>query len=78
MLTLAIEARFATDRNGQRRQSTRRTGSVRIVPLAHAHERIDHALQGDVGALERAECHRMRALRMQHAPHAIGQRRERR
>ena len=55
MLALAIEARFATERDGQRREATRRAGGVRIVTLAHAHERIDHALQRHVSALQRAE-----------------------
>src|SRR5688572_24673736 len=71
MLTLTIEAGFATDRDSQRRESTRRAGGVWIVAFGHAHERIDHALKSDVGALERAERDRMRALPMQHATGAI-------
>ena len=77
VLTFAIEPRFATERDGERREAARRTGSVRIVPLDHAHHGIDHALHGHVGALQRAERHGMRTLRLQHAPDAIGQRRQR-
>ncbi len=76
VLTFAVEPGFAAERNSQRSEATRGAGGVRIVPLDHAHHRIDHALHGHVGPLQRAERRGMRALRLQHAPNAVGERRQ--
>ncbi len=74
VLPFAIEPGFATERDSQRSEAACGAGRVRIVPLDHAHHRIDHALHCHVGSLQRAERRGMCALRLQHTPDAVGKR----